>query len=142
MYVCLNGKNDKHVIHTSPTDLGGSPGGKSGQHWVLDPIDGTRGFVGMRQYSVCLGMLQDGEVELGVLGCPNLPLVRGRSGGRTHREKGLGTSRPAKYSMSYRFMSSTYRFMSSYVRPLPNPSRASGLSSTPNPQNHPGPDLC
>ncbi|GFR39865.1 hypothetical protein Agub_g365 [Astrephomene gubernaculifera] len=27
----------------------------------------------MRQYAVCLGMLQDGEVVLGVLGCPNLP---------------------------------------------------------------------
>lgn len=57
------------------TDLGGSQGGASGRHWVLDPIDGTRGFVGGRQYSVCLGMLQDGEVELGVLGCPNLPQV-------------------------------------------------------------------
>lgn len=45
-----------------------------GRHWVLDPIDGTRGFVGMRQYAVCLGMLQDGEVALGVLGCPNLPM--------------------------------------------------------------------
>ncbi|KAG2449003.1 hypothetical protein HYH02_005757 [Chlamydomonas schloesseri] len=54
-------------------DLGASQGGPSGRHWVLDPIDGTRGFVGMRQYSVCLGMLQDGEVVLGVLGCPNLP---------------------------------------------------------------------
>ncbi|EFJ43494.1 hypothetical protein VOLCADRAFT_65837 [Volvox carteri f. nagariensis] len=54
-------------------DLGGSPGGPTGRHWVLDPIDGTRGFVGMRQYAVCLGMLQDGEVVLGVLGCPNLP---------------------------------------------------------------------
>jgi 3'-phosphoadenosine 5'-phosphosulfate (PAPS) 3'-phosphatase len=40
---------------------------------VLDPIDGTRGFVGQRQYAVCLGMLQDGDVVLGVLGCPNLP---------------------------------------------------------------------
>ncbi|KXZ44070.1 hypothetical protein GPECTOR_74g684 [Gonium pectorale] len=54
-------------------DLGGSQGGPTGRHWVLDPIDGTRGFVGMRQYSVCLGMIQDGEVVLGVLGCPNLP---------------------------------------------------------------------
>lgn len=43
-------------------DSGNSPGGGSGRHWVLDPIDGTRGFVGMRQYAVCLGMLQDGEV--------------------------------------------------------------------------------
>ena len=30
---------------------------------MLDPIDGTRGFVGLRQYAVCLGMLQDGDVR-------------------------------------------------------------------------------
>ncbi|KAG1654946.1 hypothetical protein FOA52_003267 [Chlamydomonas sp. UWO 241] len=54
-------------------DLGGSDGGPSGRHWVLDPIDGTRGFVGMRQYCVCLGMMQDGVMELGVLGAPNCP---------------------------------------------------------------------
>jgi 3'-phosphoadenosine 5'-phosphosulfate (PAPS) 3'-phosphatase len=40
------------------SELGGSQGGAEGRHWVLDPIDGTRGFVGMRQYAVCLGMLQ------------------------------------------------------------------------------------
>ncbi len=44
-------------------DLGDSAGGPAGRHWVLDPIDGTRGFVGLRQYAVCLGMLQDGEVR-------------------------------------------------------------------------------
>lgn len=54
-------------------DKGDSEGGPSGRHWVLDPIDGTRGFVGMRQYAVCLGLLDAGEVVLGVLGCPNLP---------------------------------------------------------------------
>ncbi len=43
-------------------DQGGSEGGASGRHWVLDPIDGTRGFVGLRQYAICLGMLQDGKV--------------------------------------------------------------------------------
>jgi 3'(2'), 5'-bisphosphate nucleotidase / inositol polyphosphate 1-phosphatase len=63
----------------SPTDIvdlidaGYSEGGPVGRHWVLDPIDGTRGFVGGRQYAVCLGLLEDGEVTLGVLGCPNLP---------------------------------------------------------------------
>jgi len=46
-------------------DLGNSPGGQ-GQHWVLDPIDGTRGFEAARQYSVCLGMIQDGKPVLGV----------------------------------------------------------------------------
>jgi len=54
-------------------DQGNSEGGPTGRHWVLDPIDGTRGFVSMRQYAVCLGLLIDGEVLLGVLGAPNLP---------------------------------------------------------------------
>jgi len=56
-------------------DLGASPGGPRGSHWVLDPIDGTRGFVGGRQYAVCLGLIRDGEVVVGALGCPNLPLA-------------------------------------------------------------------
>ena len=60
-------------VVASSAELGQSPGGPEGRHWVLDPIDGTRGFVGMRQYAVCLGLLQEGEVVLGVLGCPNLP---------------------------------------------------------------------
>ena len=34
-----------------------------GRHWVLDPIDGTRGFVGMRQYAVCLGLLDAGQAR-------------------------------------------------------------------------------
>ena len=50
-------------------DTGDSEGGGVGQHWVLDPIDGTRGFVGMRQYAVCLGMLQEGEVSCCVVLC-------------------------------------------------------------------------
>ena len=45
-------------------DSGGSQGGSEGFHWVLDPIDGTRGFVGMRQYAVCLGLLHKGKVRL------------------------------------------------------------------------------
>ena len=43
-------------------DTGASEGGSEGRHWVLDPIDGTRGFVGLRQYAICLGMLQAGQV--------------------------------------------------------------------------------
>jgi len=54
-------------------DLGGSGGGVEGSHWVLDPIDGTRGFVGGRQYAVCLGLIHEGQVVVGALGCPNMP---------------------------------------------------------------------
>jgi 3'(2'), 5'-bisphosphate nucleotidase/inositol polyphosphate 1-phosphatase len=56
-------------------DTGKAAGGAAGRHWVLDPIDGTRGFVGGRQYAVCLGLIDGGEVVVGVLGCPNMPLA-------------------------------------------------------------------
>ncbi len=41
--------------------------------WTLDPIDGTKGYIRGDQYAVALALLQDGEVVLSVLGCPNLP---------------------------------------------------------------------
>jgi 3'(2'), 5'-bisphosphate nucleotidase len=46
--------------------------------WTLDPIDGTKGFLRGEQYAVALGLIEQGEVVLGVLGCPNLPLGDGR----------------------------------------------------------------
>ncbi len=42
--------------------------------WTLDPIDGTKGFLRQDQYAIALAWIVQGEVELGVLGCPNLPL--------------------------------------------------------------------
>ncbi|KAF3780075.1 AHL PAP-specific phosphatase HAL2-like [Nymphaea thermarum] len=53
-----------------------SKGGPSGRHWVLDPVDGTLGFVRGDQYAVALALLEEGEVVLGVLGCPNYPMNR------------------------------------------------------------------
>lgn len=35
-------------------------------------VDGTSGFIRHQQYAVCLALIIDGEVELGVIGCPNL----------------------------------------------------------------------
>ncbi len=55
-------------------DRGGHSGGPSGRFWTLDPIDGTKGFLRGEQYAVALALIVDGEVVLGVLGCPNLPL--------------------------------------------------------------------
>ncbi|OQY34971.1 MAG: 3'(2'),5'-bisphosphate nucleotidase [Anaerolineaceae bacterium 4572_5.1] len=40
--------------------------------WTLDPIDGTKGFIRGNQYAVALALVEDGEVKIGVLGCPNL----------------------------------------------------------------------
>lgn len=55
-------------------DQGKSPGGAKGRIWAIDPIDGTKGFLRGGQYAVCLALMVDGHVKVGVLGCPNLPV--------------------------------------------------------------------
>lgn len=57
--------------HRSSTDGKGA--------WVLDPIDGTKGFLRgpKHQYAVGLGFVDaSGQPALGVLACPNLPRTR------------------------------------------------------------------
>ncbi len=53
----------------------GNSDGKSRRYWVLDPIDGTKGFLRHEQYAFALGLIEDGVPVLGVLGC--LHLTRG-----------------------------------------------------------------
>jgi 3'(2'), 5'-bisphosphate nucleotidase len=45
---------------------------KASRFWTLDPIDGTKGFLRSDQYAVALALVQEGEVQLALLGCPNL----------------------------------------------------------------------
>jgi len=40
--------------------------------WVLDPIDGTKGFLRGEQFAIALAMMKNDQPVLGVLGCPNL----------------------------------------------------------------------
>jgi 3'(2'), 5'-bisphosphate nucleotidase len=60
-------------IH-STIDSGDYDGGPEGRFWTLDPIDGTKGFLRGQQYAIALALIENGEVVLGVLGCPNLNL--------------------------------------------------------------------
>ncbi|XP_043692838.1 putative PAP-specific phosphatase, mitochondrial [Telopea speciosissima] len=48
-------------------------GTKPAIYWVLDPIDGTKGFLkgGEALYVVGLALVVEGEIVLGVMGCPN-----------------------------------------------------------------------
>ncbi|WFD31233.1 3'(2'),5'-bisphosphate nucleotidase [Malassezia sp. CBS 17886] len=55
-------------------DKGDHAGGPEQRFWALDPIDGTKGFLRGGQYAVCLALVEKGEVLLGAMGCPNLPL--------------------------------------------------------------------
>lgn len=47
--------------------------GSAEAYWALDPIDGTKGFLRGQQYAIALGRIENGQVVLGVMGCPNLP---------------------------------------------------------------------
>ncbi|KAJ1379155.1 Inositol monophosphatase-like [Sesbania bispinosa] len=48
-------------------------GSKPATYWVLDPIDGTRGFLKGSEalYVVGLALVVEGEIVVGVMGCPN-----------------------------------------------------------------------
>jgi 3'(2'), 5'-bisphosphate nucleotidase len=51
-------------------------GGKTpaARYWTLDPIDGTKGFLRNDQYAIALALIVDGQVQVGALACPALPL--------------------------------------------------------------------
>jgi 3'(2'), 5'-bisphosphate nucleotidase len=42
------------------------------EFWTLDPVDGTKGFLRGDQYAIALALIVDGQVQIGVLGCPNI----------------------------------------------------------------------
>lgn len=44
------------------------------RYWTLDPIDGTKGYIRGAQYALALALVEAGELKLGVLGCPALPV--------------------------------------------------------------------
>lgn len=77
----LPGKSGKEVLDY--IDRGNYKGGAKGRFWTLDPIDGTKGFLRKDQYAVALALIEDGEVVLGVLGCPNLQTDLNSSNGKT-----------------------------------------------------------
>jgi 3'(2'), 5'-bisphosphate nucleotidase len=60
----------------------------SDRFWTLDPIDGTKGFLRGEQYAIALALIIDGQLELAVLGCPNL-------GPQLGAERGSGTLQAA-----------------------------------------------
>lgn len=75
----LPGLDEEALIEA--IDSGGHTGGPRGQFWTLDPIDGTKGFLRGDQYAVAVALIENGDVVLGVLGCPNLPLDLGEPDG-------------------------------------------------------------
>lgn len=82
-------------------DAGGADG-TSDRQWVIDPIDGTRGYLRGQQYCSCLAYLERGVVRFGAAGCPRLGVasegafVAATEGGGTWRWSGVRPDGPAQ----------------------------------------------
>jgi len=80
----------------------GTASATSERYWTLDPIDGTKGFLRREQYAIALALIERGRVEIGVLGCPNLPLDGGLGAlftavrGQPTRMQDLWSEKPAR----------------------------------------------
>ncbi|MBI1213734.1 MAG: 3'(2'),5'-bisphosphate nucleotidase [Alphaproteobacteria bacterium] len=44
------------------------------RYWVIDPIDGTKGYLKGGQYAIALALIEEGQVRFGALACPEYPL--------------------------------------------------------------------
>ncbi len=69
-------------------DLG--TGKPEGLFWTLDPIDGTKGFLRGEHYAVALALIEDGELKVAVLGCPNLRYADSNEGTMLYAMQGQG----------------------------------------------------
>ncbi|KAJ5596348.1 3(2)-5 -bisphosphate nucleotidase HAL2 [Penicillium hetheringtonii] len=79
-------------------DEGKSAGGGKGRIWALDPIDGTKGFLRGGQYAVCLGLIVDGDVKVGAIGTPNLPVDASTIDASTGAQQGQSASNGVLFS--------------------------------------------
>lgn len=70
-------------------DRGNTQTPSNARFWVIDPVDGTKGFLRRMQYVTALALIVDSQVVLSVLGCPQLTL-HGYTGGLAYAVLGQG----------------------------------------------------
>lgn len=66
-------------------------GSAARRFWTLDPIDGTKGFLRGDQYAIALALIEDGDLKVGILGCPALAFNGGTPGLLFTAVRGEGT---------------------------------------------------
>jgi len=60
---------------------------KSERRWILDPVDGTKGFLRGDQFAIALAHSVGSEIQFGLLGCPRLGMS-----GNEHGEGVIGAA--------------------------------------------------
>ncbi len=61
--------------------------------WVIDPIDGTKGFLALRNYVIAAGVMEGGKPTGGVIGSPAYP-TDDRNGLLLHAQSGAAFAQP------------------------------------------------
>lgn len=89
--------------------------------WLIDPVDGTKGFIAMRRYSIAVALLDRGLPIAGILGSPGYPSPDGRGllfyaqRGAAHAEL-ISGSKPSRIAVSSRTKPSTLKVVQSVER--------------------------
>jgi 3'(2'), 5'-bisphosphate nucleotidase len=108
-------------------------GKPEGRFWVLDPVDGTKGFLRGGQYVIALALIEAGQVQLGVLGCPHLEYganeKRGGSGSLAAAQRDQGTWVSKLNSLPAGAAFQPQAFQRLRVTPLADPAQARLLRS-------------
>ncbi|MDJ0947633.1 MAG: 3'(2'),5'-bisphosphate nucleotidase CysQ [Alphaproteobacteria bacterium] len=96
---------DLPVVSEEAVEAGRIPDVTGGRFWLVDPLDGTREFVNRRdEFTVNIGLVEDGLPVLGIVGVPAKDTVYGACGPGTAwvSERGAPpqpiTTRPAPAS--------------------------------------------
>lgn len=64
------------AVGEEQVEAGGKPGSLASLFWLIDPLDGTRGFVqGREAYTVNIALIRDGAPVAGVVSAPALGLT-------------------------------------------------------------------
>lgn len=65
--ICLGPCTDEDILNSlEPRRQTDSPA------WILDPIDGTKGFLRGDQFAIALALREENQLKFGLLGCPRL----------------------------------------------------------------------
>lgn len=104
--------------------------------WILDPIDGTKGFLRGDQFAIALALLEHKQLKFGLLGCPRLSPAGAGHGvgvvGAAYRGKGawqreLSSTVWHRLSVSGRNQADSARLLRSFEASHTNESQIEAL---------------
>lgn len=117
-------------------------GDTSNDYWILDPVDGTLGFIRKAQFAIGLAYVHQGIPVVGVVGCPNLPFDLGTIEWNQNVDRcgsvAVGISGMVKVGMLFETKGATFfDLFSPRTRSIRLVASSSSQESTPQNAEHP-----